>query len=45
VRGDFPSLGRAAVASIRPQAAPRRAAHRPLGDWAMAADEWLRELR
>jgi hypothetical protein len=44
-RGDLPSLGRAAVAWARPQAAVRRFADRPLSDWAMAADEWLRDLR
>ena len=44
-RGDLPSLGRAAVALARPQAALPRVARRPLSDWAMDADEWLRRLR
>jgi glycosyltransferase involved in cell wall biosynthesis len=43
-RGDLPSLGRAAVALARPQAAVSRA-DRPLGSWARRAEEWLRDLR
>jgi GT2 family glycosyltransferase len=45
VRGDLPSLGRAAVVCVRPQGAVRRKSQRPPSDWATAADEWLRELR
>jgi GT2 family glycosyltransferase len=45
MRGDLPSLGRAAVVCARPQGAQRRIAQRPPSNWAAAADEWLRELR
>jgi glycosyltransferase involved in cell wall biosynthesis len=45
MRGDLPSLGRAAVVCVRPQGALRRATQRPPSDWVAAADEWLRELR
>jgi len=43
-RGDLPSLGRAAVALARPQAALGRAAQ-PVGSWARGAQEWLGDLR
>jgi len=43
--GDLPSVGRAAVALARPQAALRRVVDRPVSDWTMAADKWLRDLR
>jgi GT2 family glycosyltransferase len=42
--GDLRSLGRAAVALARPRVAVSRA-DRPVGSWAMAAEDWLRELR
>jgi hypothetical protein len=45
MRGDLPSLGRAALVCARPQGAQRRIAQRPPSDWAAAADAWLRELR
>ena len=45
LRGDLPSLGRAAVARARPRGAQRRMTQRPPSNWAAAADAWLRELR
>jgi hypothetical protein len=42
--GDVRSLGRAAVALARPRTALNRA-DQPVGSWAMAAEDWLRELR
>jgi glycosyltransferase involved in cell wall biosynthesis len=42
--GDLLSLGRAAVALTRPRVALNRA-DQPVGSWAMAAEQWLRELR
>jgi glycosyltransferase involved in cell wall biosynthesis len=45
MRGDLPSLGRAAAVCARPQGAQRRMAQRPPSSWAAAADDWLRELR
>ncbi len=44
-RGDPASLGRAAVAWARPRAALRRVKDRSPGEWALAANEWLRDLR
>jgi hypothetical protein len=43
--GDLPSIGRAAVAWARPRASLRHVEDRPPSAWAMAADEWLRDLR
>jgi hypothetical protein len=45
MRGDLPSLGRAAVVCARPRGWQRRIAQRPPTTWAAAADAWLRELR
>jgi GT2 family glycosyltransferase len=45
VRGDLPSLGRAAVVCVRPHGAVQRTSQHPSGAWAAAADQWLRELR
>jgi GT2 family glycosyltransferase len=45
MRGDLPSLGRAAVVCVRPQGAQQRIIRRPPSNWAAAADVWLRELR
>jgi glycosyltransferase involved in cell wall biosynthesis len=45
MRGDLPSLGRAAAVCVSPQGAVRRVTQRHPSDWAAAADEWLRELR
>jgi hypothetical protein len=42
--GDLLSVGRAAVALATPRAALNRA-DRTVGSWAMAAEEWLRDLR
>jgi GT2 family glycosyltransferase len=45
MRGDLPSLARAAAVCARPQGAQRWMAQRPPSSWAAAADVWLRELR